>query len=160
MDRIITTLLFIVLTAGVASAEPWICYDRITKQVTKKAWGDGTKLGIAGDNNSNIIAGCILATKEEYDTASQGNMKVDDSLSIGDRVVDMTQVEVNTKQQAKEDAYEQSRLSIYSSKDDDIAKDRSNISLPKVDKAIDNIGDLNDAKVFLKKLARYIADSQ
>ena len=160
MDRIITTLLFIVLTAGVASAEPWICFDEVSKQITKKAWGDGTKLGIAGDNNSNIIAGCILATKEEYDTVGQGNMKVDDSLSIGDRVVDMTQVEVNTKQQAKEDAYEQSRLSIYSDKDTEIVRDRSSINLTKVDSAIDKIGDLNDAKVFLKKLARYIADSQ
>lgn len=34
--------------------------------------------------------------------------------------------------------------------------DLSSITLAKVDTAIDNIGNLNDAKVFLKKLCRYI----
>ena len=72
------------------------------------------------------------------------------------QVVKMTQVEkdaVDAAQIQAEIDVENARISKLDNKMD---IDLSGITLIKVDTAIDNIGSLADAKVFLKKLCRYI----
>ena len=71
-------------------AETWICFDQVSKEITKMVEGDGLKFGICGLNNSNIIPDCILADGIEWNNAKNENIKVDDSMDIGKRVIFLT----------------------------------------------------------------------
>jgi len=65
--------------------------------------------------------------------------------------------EMNPSEKNQVDSEEtQAEFDRINSLDDGLVLDRSSIKLTKVDNAIDNIGNLNDAKNFLKKLCRYI----
>jgi len=96
MKKIILLFLFL-FTCSVANAELWVCIDEANKEVIKTIQGDGKKLGICDFNNTHIISNCILATKTEYEKAKQPYMKVDNSIINGDRVISMTQTEIDEK---------------------------------------------------------------
>jgi hypothetical protein len=149
---IATIFLFI---SSSAFAEKWVC-EKATKTV--RTQGDGFKLGICGKNNTNINPKCILATDEEYNLSGQFK-KIDKSIVSGPRVIDMTQAEIDAIVAAQAAASAAQAAARLQAKDDSLVEDRSALVLTKADNAIDNIGSLADAKVFLKRLVRYIVDT-
>jgi len=116
MKRTILTILFC-LTTTVAYAEPWVCFDDTTKHVTRTYGGDGFKAGICGKNNSNIIPTCILATASEFAKAKTAYQKVDVSIVTGDRVIPLTQAEIDAILQSESDAQKASETATVNSFD-------------------------------------------
>jgi len=151
------TLLFL-LIAGQVNAEMWINYNISTLVIEGRRIGDCKKLGIcSGFNNSGVSLGWFEAVKNEYDNAGLSNKKVDLSQSVGNRIIDKTQAELDAEvaaEQSKIDAAEALRVSNL---DDKIsAAKTSDANLIKIDASIDAINNLADAKAWLKKLARYL----
>jgi hypothetical protein len=146
-------ILFLLLTVP-ASAEQIVCSK---DGALTRYEGDCFKLGIcSGYNNTGIKTGCIIATSGEYQNAGSRYYKLDANVVNGPRIVEMTQAEKDQLDVAKivaEQDAKNARIAII----DDNMSAVPNISLTKVDNAIDNISNLNDAKAFLKKLCRYIA---
>ena len=110
MKKIIMVLL-ILSVCRVASAERWVCFDATTKRIKRTAIGDGLRLGICGKNNSNIIPTCIEANLQEYTDAQLPYKKIDVSVVSGNRITDLTQVEIDAILQAESDAQEASIIS-------------------------------------------------
>ena|SRR3990167_4307697 len=147
--------ILILFIASTASAENWICQK---PDGLNRINGDGVTLGICGTNNQNINPGCIEATEQEYIDAGIAYKKLDISITAGSRIVDMTQAEKDIILQAEADAKAQAEAAQLTLMDNAITDvDITGIKLQKVETAIDNIGTLNDAKKFLKRLVRYIA---
>jgi len=71
-------------------------------------------------------------------------------------VSEMTQAQKDAVDQAEADALAAADLASIQALDDRIDNVDMDVILTKADNAIDNIGSLADAKVFLKKLCRYI----
>lgn len=147
-------ILFLFITST-AHAEMWVCEEA---QKLRRLEGDGFKLGLTGKNNSNILPNCIEATRQEYADAGLSGKKLDKSVVTGNRIVDMTQAEKDAIAQAEADALAQAEAARLLALDDSITSvDVTGTKLQKVETAINNIGNLNDAKNFLKRLVRYIA---
>lgn len=156
MRKVIIELCFL-FVCSMANAEQWVCQQG-SNLVRKQ--GDGLSLGIATVNYATIDANCIMATELEYSNASLPNKKLDKSIVTGSRVVDMTAQEITDREQAILNAQSAAKIARLQAIDDKIAATDLSIVLTKADTAIDNIGNLNDAKVFLKKLVRYVVASQ
>lgn len=155
MNLPVKTILILGLLTTTASAELWVCQDG---DYLRRREGDGKNLGICGEDNKNVLVNCIEATKQEYDNAGIAGKKLDKSVVTGIRVVDMTQAEKDAIALAESTAQAQAEAARLTSLDDSItAVDMTGVKLQKVEKAIDKIGNLNDAKIFLKRLVRYIA---
>ena len=91
-----------------------------------------------------------------YQSATKRTHKV-----VGGVVVAKTQIEINAYDAAIQAAADAAELARIAALDDKISATQiSDAVLTKADNAIDNIGDLSDAKVFLKKLCRYIVSNQ
>jgi hypothetical protein len=118
--------------------------------------GDGYKLGICEKNNQNIAANCILASEQEWSDATGQYKKLNKSIVTGSRVIDWTQTEIDDYVQAQADVAAQAKTDKINLLDDELANTDMSVAITKVDNAIDNIGNLDDAKAFLKKLCRYI----
>lgn len=71
-------------------------------------------------------------------------------------VREMTQVEKNTLDATEAQALADAENTRITDLDDKVQIDLSGINLAKIDAVINNIGNLADAKNFLKKLCRYI----
>ena len=157
MREIKLIILFLIFASPV-SAENWICQ---TPDGLNRVNGDGVTLGICGTNNQNIVPACIEATKQEWDDSALPNKKLDKSVITGSRIVDMTQAEKDAILQTEADAKGQAEAAQLTLIDNTIIDvDMVGVKLQKVETAIDNIGTLNDAKKFLKRLVRYIASDQ
>ena len=151
------TILFL-LFASPASAENWICQK---PDGLNRINGDGVRLGICEKNNQNINPNCIEATEQEYIDAGMAYKKLDKSIVTGSRIVDMTPTEIDTIVLAQAQAQAQAEAEHLLAVDDLVTNtDMTGVKLQKVETAIDNIGNLNDAKKFLKRLVRFIADKQ
>jgi len=100
MRHIILILSFVLVTS-IASAESWIKFDPTTKRVLRTVNGDGTIVGCSGINNSNISSNCILATATEYQNAKLPLKKVNTSVVVGSRVIDLTTAEKSAITAAK-----------------------------------------------------------
>jgi hypothetical protein len=161
MYKIITLILLLVATD--VSAEAIICQkDGVPDErnhLTMRQ-GDCLSLGIcSGFNNTGIDANCIIASDDER-TAFDQFTKIDFNVISGSRVISMTQQEQDDITDAEVAAVIQKAADRLTKIDDNIAINRSSMVLTKADNAIDNIGSLADAKVFLKKLVRYIVSIQ
>lgn len=84
-------------------AERWVCQSN---NALHRFSGDGYTLGLCEENNVNILPECIEATQSEYNLAGQSWKKLDTGLSVGNRVIDMNQTEIDTILQAEADAQE------------------------------------------------------
>lgn len=152
--------IFILVFCNQAEAARWVIFDEVTKQVKRTAIG-GVKVGCANDGYVIIQSNCIWATTQEFDDAQQPNKKVDKSIIMGSRVIDMTQAEIDAIVQAKADAQAQAELQRLADIDSDFDLiDINDISLPLTDAEIDSLGAPQDVKTFLKKLVRYIVSQQ
>ncbi len=149
---------FLLLVAGPASAEMWICYD-VNMVPTKAVIGDCRALGLcSGFNNEGLLPNCFEATKEELSLAKQAFKKVDKAMVQGSRIVDMSQPEIDAIVTAQAQAVSDAETARVGAIDDAMAAAKvADKTMAKVDAAIDNIATLADAKVFLKKLVRYLA---
>jgi len=155
MRYLIVLFLFIAVPA---SAENWICQK---PDGLSRINGDGVTLGICAKNNQNINPDCIEATGQEYTDAGLTYKKLDKSIVTGNRVVDMTQAEIDAIVLAQATAQAQAEAAQLLVVDDLVTNtDMTGIKLQKVETAIDNIGNLNDAKKFLKRIVRFIAIDQ
>lgn len=155
MNKLMFGICFLFM-ATTANAEYWVCQDGDN---LKKVQGDCMTLGLcSGFNNQGLNLSCIEATKQEYDDAGLSGKKLDKSVVTGNRIVDMTQAEKDAIAQAEADALAQAESARLLALDDSITNvDVTGTKLQKIETAIDNIGSLNDAKKFLKRLVRYIA---
>jgi len=157
MKRLILVVIFTLVTT-MAHAGLWVCADGNKLRTMR---GDGYALGIATLNYASIDVNCIQATHQEYDDARLQYKKLDKTVITGNRIVDWTQQEIDDYEQAIADAIVQAELDRINDLDDEVSKvNLTDITITKVDTAIDNIGSLADAKVFLKKLCRYIIANQ
>ena len=151
-------LILFLLIPSIAFAEPFVCYDAISKRIIKRVGGDCKTLGLCtGPNYDGLLSNCIVATQEEYNKAGEKYVKFDGNVVSGSRIVDMDATEKNLldaeEAQTAADA-EAARLAALDTKISNAKV--SDAVLTKIDTAIDNIATLADAKVFLKKLARYL----
>ena len=112
--------------------------------------------GAVCSNNPNLIR----ITEQEYNDSRLSNKKFDVSVITGSRIIDMTQAEIDAIAQAIFDARALAKSQRFQTLDDKVTNTDMSIPLTKVDNAINNIGSLNDAKDFLRKLVRYIVANQ
>lgn len=136
---------------SIANAELWVCQQGDN---LRRIEGDGYKLGICEKNNQNINSHCILATPQQYSDASLQYKKLENG-----EVIDWTQAEIDAYVIAQVQAQADTETTRLQTIDNNMTN-ISGITLKRVDEAIDNIGNLQDAKNFLKKLCRYIASIQ
>ena len=141
-------MIMFLLVPAIANAELWVCQSG--SSLVRKH-GDGVRLGICDINNTNIDPSCIEATKKQYDEAGLPNKKL-----VNGDVVDMTQAEIDAKAQAQADAQTQAKMARLKAIDDKLDDIDMSIVLTKADTAIDNIRDLDDAKIFLKRFVQFV----
>jgi len=135
------TLIILLLLCSTASAGDYVCHD--FGIINERYWSvDGADLKVRAD--------CIQITRRQYIELSEYHKVESGSLVL------MSQAEIDAKDQAEVDAQTQLVTDRLTALDDDLVVDRSSLILTKADNAIDQIGSLADAKVFLKKLVRYI----
>ena len=158
MKKIIFLICIALLLTSKTFAENWVCQDS-GKLVLLQ--GDCFKMGLcSGFNNTGILPNCIEATESEWLNAKLPNKKLNDSALIGLRIEDMSQAEIDLRDQTFENERNQEqavRLQFIDNKLDNVDM---NITLTKIDNRIDSIGNLNDAKIFLKRLVRAIISLQ
>ena len=160
MVKKLLLVIFMFLLATEAHAAYWIKYNATTNLNPRCRIGDGVKIGAVAsyDTYDQPLVGWLASNEAECADASVRNRKVDQSIVSGSRVVDMTQAEIDAAIAAALQVRAARKALRDAALDDRIASaKKSDANLIKVDQAIDNIGNLNDAKVFLKKLSRYIA---
>ena len=93
MNKFILTIVF-VLTTTLACAGQFIVFDGTTIK------GRVNSCGARCSNDPNMMR----ATEQEYNDAGLPNKKLDFSIVNGNRVVDMTQAEIDAVAQAEADA--------------------------------------------------------
>jgi len=124
-------------------AGDYVCHD------------NGAIIGKHSSVDGADLVGCIKITRSEYEDITRFHKIVDEA------VVEMTQDEKDAILQAEADAIALAEASRVTGIDDKMADyDMSGVKLTRVENAIDNIGNLNDAKKFLKRLVRYIANGR
>ena len=157
MSRLLILVLS-VLWVDVVFAENWVCYDAQSFAVNKLAQGDCKSFGLcSGNNNQGLAANCIESTASEYIKAGLDFVKFDGSVISGDRIVDMTQPEKDAVIAARAVVLANAESARIVTLDDLIsAVQTSDMTITKIDNAINAINNLADAKVFLKKLCRAI----
>lgn len=152
MSKIILTVIFMFISTT-ASAEYWVCYNQSTKRITKSVQGDCLSLGIcSGFNNVGLQTNCFEATISQFNKSKNKFVKFENN-----DVVDMTQSEKDAIILAETNAQEQAKVQRLQVLDNAIDATDMSIILSKADNAINNIGNLADAKAFLRKLVRVIA---
>jgi len=121
-----------------------VCPDTDGSQVEKIFW-----------NENKLRSGCLLIPNSSNSFLSSIPRRY---LKIsGTSVVEMTQSEKDAVDQAIADAQKQAETDRINKLEDKLqAIQTGDFPLTKIDNAIDNIQDLNDAKAFLKKLVRGI----
>ena len=98
------------------------------------------------ENETNIL----LIDRATYESLTKYHI-VDSG-----QVREMTQAEKDQLDAWELQQREQAETDRINALDDKLSEDLSSVVLTKADNAIENIGSLADAKVFLKKLCRYI----
>lgn len=121
----------------------YVKYDPNNGRILMK-WSSVDPHFVSGETNLLEITRVVFNSLNKYKKVS------------GVEVVDMTQAEMEALDLEEEQALQAAETARLTALDDDIVATR-NITLTKVEQAIDNIGNLNDAKVFLKRLCRFIA---
>lgn len=134
------SLIFLLITTNAYAG--YFIFHRNGEIVGKRA-----SCGAVCSNNPNAIR----VTEAEYSLYNNAQYKV-----VEGEIVDKTQEDIDADEAARIQAEADAEAARLTKLDDAVTKDRSGITLTKVDNAIDNIGSLEDAKVFLKKLVRYV----
>lgn len=137
-----TVLIFFLLTST-AYAGDFVCWDNNDNVVSLHKSVDSLDYVNRTD--------CKKITRSQLESINTRLYKH----SSGD-IVAKSQAELDVEALAEATAQAQAEATRLSNLDNDLIKNR-NITLTKVDNVIDNIGNLQDAKVFLKRLVRYIA---
>ena len=121
----------------------YIKYNPLSGRILNK-WLSVDPSVVAGESDILEIPRSVFESLTKY-------RKVDNG-----QVVEMTAAEksaLDLEEAQERQAERQAEIDVI----DDRFTAVQTISLTKVENAIDNIGNLNDAKVFLKRLCRYIA---
>ena len=158
-------ILFLILIFSITTvsfAEDYACYDTTSNIINEKYLSvDGAVMGIQMPNNGEMLrTNCLLISRNKILTLDSNTYKYDASI-VGTndqkiRLLNQTEKDaIILAQQQALDQYEASRVTNLDNIISNI--DMSGIQLQKVEQAIDNIGSLADAKIFLKKLVRYIS---
>ena len=151
MVRILLAIGFM-LCASTSEAAFWVKFNPSTTYDARCVIGDGVKLGAVASYTTydSPLSGWKKSDIVECEEAKLPLKKV-----VGGVLTDMTQADIDGVAAAKAQAQADATTARLLALDDDVVKARS-ITLTKADNAIDNIGSLDDAKVFLKKLVRYV----
>lgn len=152
MKKIIILICFLLITTY-ASAGYNICYDAngLNLRVIQSDPMTPTCIYYSDHNMTEYIR-----VKNLYKTVGLKYLKV-----VNGVVTEMSQFDKDVIDQTEQYLIDQAELNRINNLDNNIsATNTSNISLTKVDNAIDNIGNLADAKAFLKKLCHYIVANQ
>jgi len=144
MNRLIVVIFLVI--PSLALAGDFACFDAgntVTNRVVSKVKSQGKAYSIRAD--------CVRITREQYSTITN-RYKV-----VAGEVVTMSNADNTLLDDIIADqaaSTEATRIDLF---DSTIATAKINdATLTKVDNKIDNISSLADAKVFLKKLARYL----
>lgn len=122
----------------------YLQWDSLTKRIINK-WYSVDPSIIEGLPNILQLSRDLFNSLTEYHIVDNGVVRL------------MTQVEQDAYEQAKAQAIIDQENQRISGLDDLIQNTGlQGITLTRIDVAIDNIGSLQDAKTFLKKLCRYI----
>ena len=156
-NKILLTILFLAFSS-ISHAEDFVCFDSVTTNVKGRLRGDCLALGLCtGFNNSGLRSDCIIAEQQEYEKAGNRFTQVDASLSVGNRVIDMTQPEIDAILAAEVQAAVDAKNALRASLDDKFdGTALGDMTLTKIDAKIDAIANLTQAKAFLKLLVRGI----
>jgi len=118
-----------------------LIYDEVTKQA---------KEYLISVNTPDYSSRSDVLVHPDMPNAPLKYIKVENGLAV-----EMTQAEKDAIDLAEQQAKDAAETARVANLDTEVTKLRT-ITVPKIDNAIDNIGSLQDAKVFLKKLCRYI----
>src|SRR3990167_7064527 len=158
----IIILILILLISNNVFAEDYACYDPDSNIINEKYLSvDGAVMGIQLPNNGEMIrTNCLIISRNKILTLDNDTYKYDASIvGTNDQKIRLLNQEekdaIILAQQQALDQYEASRVTNLDNVISNI--DMTGIKLQKVEQAIDNIGSLAEAKIFLKKLVRYIS---
>lgn len=139
-------LICFVLICSSAFASDYVCYDGT--RFTAHYQSSGTHPG----GNCFVVPETLIGDYRDLVARNDNRfLKVE-----GEALLPMTQAEIDAiKAQDVLDS-QNAELARLSALDNDLASAKT-ISLPKIEAEIDKISSLSDAKVFLKRLCRYLA---
>ena len=154
MIKKLSFILFLLITSN-ACAGISVCFDEQNKIVKHRLrrgrmnCGTNTLIYLQNENPNYVN------TSNLFHSVNKKFLKISSNT-----VIEMSQAEKDALIASEAQAQADEETAGLATRDDNLVKDRSNINLPKAFNAIDNIGSLADAKVFLKKLVRYLADTR